>query len=122
MATLTGQLKLDISGITSDVISIDESFTFTATSGGVTSRSIDTTATSGEKVIEADEYAAGDIVYLRNRSTGTDIITIRLGADVDGEFELKAGQFAIFPWAKNADVLAYTSANAPVLEIGTFAA
>ena len=63
------------------------------------------------------------MIYLRNRQAkgATEIITIRLGAATAGEIRLEGGQFAIFPWVKGEDILAYTNSGAPILEIGTFA-
>lgn len=125
MATLTSQVKLDISGITSDAISIDKSFSYTALSGGVTSRSIDTTSAAGEKVLDKDEYATGCIVYLRNReAAGGKTITIQLSAAAAGEIILQGQEWAVFPWPAAVDVLAFASAASPgpVLEIGIFSA
>tara|TARA_R100001591_G_scaffold24098_1_gene33971 strand:+ start:125 stop:505 length:381 start_codon:yes stop_codon:yes gene_type:complete len=125
MATLTSQVKLNISGVTSDPIAVDKSFTYTALSGGITSRSIDDTSAAGEKILEADEYATGCIVYLRNReAAGGKTITIQLSAAAAGEIILQGQEWAVFPWTGAVDVLAFASAATPgpILEIGIFSA
>tara|TARA_A100000172_G_scaffold80515_1_gene70292 strand:- start:1760 stop:2134 length:375 start_codon:yes stop_codon:yes gene_type:complete len=121
MATLTAQVKADVSGITSDPIAVDKSFTYTALSGGITSRSIDTNSAAGEKILEADEYATGTIVYLRNREAkGGIVITIQLSAAAGGEIILQGQEWAMFPWTTLVDVLAFSASGSPVLEIGVF--
>lgn len=123
MATLTAQVKADVSGITSDPIAIDKSFNFTALSGGITSRSIDTNSAAGEKILEADEYGSGTIVYLRNReASGGIAITIQLSSAVAGEIKLQGQEWAIFPWTGAVDILAFSASGAPILEIGAFSA
>jgi uncharacterized protein GlcG (DUF336 family) len=121
MATLTSQVKLDISGITSDPIAVDKSFAYTALSGGITSRSINDNADPGEKILEADEYATGTIVYLRNREAAGGIaITIQLSAAAGGEIILQGQEWCVFPWTTLVDVLAFSASGAPILEIGVF--
>tara|TARA_R110002020_G_scaffold22166_6_gene74928 strand:- start:4980 stop:5354 length:375 start_codon:yes stop_codon:yes gene_type:complete len=121
MATLTSQVKLDVSGITSDAISVDKTFNFTTVSGGITSRSIDDNSAAGEKILEADDYASGSIVYLRNReAAGGIVITIQLSAAVAGEIILQGQEWAVFPWTGAVDILAFSASGAPVLEIGVF--
>ena len=117
MATLTAKITADCSGITSDPIAIEKSFTYTALSGGVTSRSIDTNSAAGEKILEADEYATGTIVYLRNREAkGGIVITIQLSAAAGGEIILQGGEWAMFPWTTLVDVLAFSASGSPVLK------
>ena len=126
MATLTSQVKLDVSGVTSDPISIDKSFSYTALSGGVTSRSIDATAHgSAEKILESSEYATGCVVYVRNReAAGGKSITIMLSSAANGEIVLQGQQWAVFPWPAAVDVLAFASSATPgpILEVGIFSA
>lgn len=123
MATLTGQVKLDVSGITSDPISVDKSFAYTCLSGGITSRSINDNAAAGEKILEADEYATGCVVYLRNReAAGGIVITIQLSAATAGEIILQGQEWCMFPWTAAIDVLAFSASGAPLLEIGVFSA
>tara|TARA_Y100000817_G_scaffold258133_1_gene211787 strand:+ start:81 stop:455 length:375 start_codon:yes stop_codon:yes gene_type:complete len=123
MATLTAQVKADVSGITSDPIAVDKSFTYTALSGGITSRSIDDNAAAGEKILEADEYGTGTIVYLRNREAkGGIVITIQLSAASAGEIILQGQEWAMFPWTGAVDILAFSASGSPILEIGVFSA
>ena len=119
MATLTAQLKANVTGINSDTISVDVTTTPTVIAGGIVSRSIDTNSAAGEKIVEADYYAAGTYVYLRNRDTSI-VITIQLSAATAGEIVLGAGQWALFPWAGAIDILAFSASGAPVLEVGVF--
>jgi hypothetical protein len=123
MATLTAKVTASCSGITSDAISVDKSFDFTCLSGGITSRSIDDNAAAGEKILEADEYASGSIVYLRNREAkGGIVITIQLSAASAGEIILQGQEWAMFPWTGAVDILAFSASGAPILEIGVFSA
>ena len=125
MATLTAQLTANVSGITSDAISIDTSMNLAALSGGVTSRSINAANDSAaEKIIEKDEINNGDFIYLRNRHA-SETITIMLSAPATGEIDLAAGQWAFFPTANTLDVKAFVKdgsvpSPAPILEIGIF--
>ena len=124
MATLTAQLTANVSGITSDTISIDQSMTLTALSGGVTSRSINATAHgSAEKIIEKDEINNGDFIYLRNReASGGETLTIMLSSAATGEIDLKPQEWAFFPTANTLDVSAFVKdgAGSGILEVGIF--
>ena len=123
MATLTANVIATASGITSDAIAVDKTFNFTCKSGGITSRSIDDNAAAGEKILEADEYASGSIVYLRNReAAGGIVITIQLSAATAGEIILQGQEWCMFPWTAAIDVLAFSASGAPLLEIGVFSA
>ena len=123
MATLTSQVKLDVSGITSDPISVDKSFAYTALAGGITSRSINDNAAAGETILLAAEYATGTVVYLRNReAAGGIVITIQLSAAAGGEIILQGQEWCVFPWTTLVDVLAFSASGAPILEIGVFSA
>ena len=125
MATLTAQVKADITGITSDTIKIDQTMTLAALSGGVTSRSINAAAHgSAEKIVEKDEINNGDFIYLRNRHA-SEVLTIMLSAAATGEIDLRPSEWALFPTANTVDILAFVKdgsvpSPAPVLEIGIF--
>ena len=123
MATLTSQVKLDVSGITSDPISVDKSFAYTALAGGITSRSINDNSGAGETILLAAEYATGTVVYLRNReAAGGIVITIQLSAAAGGEVILQGQEWCVFPWTTLVDILAVSASGAPILEIGVFSA
>ena len=120
-STLTAKITADISGITSDKISIEKTLTATnILSGGVTSRSIDDTTAGGETVLSSADYSAGTIVYLRNRHA-SETINIELSASTT-QIPLAAGQWAMFPWQGAYSIKAWAAANSPILEIGVFSA
>jgi hypothetical protein len=120
MATLTAQVKLDCSGITSDPIAIDKSMTFTTVAGGIRSRSINDTAAAGETILSSAEYDAGTMIYLRNTHT-SETINIELSASTT-TIPLAAGQWAFFPWQAGVSLKAWAAANTPILEWGVFSA
>ena len=120
MATLTAQVKLDCSGITSDPIAVDKSMTFTTVAGGIRSRSINDTAAAGETILSSAEYNAGTMIYLRN-SHASETINIELSASTT-TIPLAAGQWAFFPWQAGVSLKAWAAANTPVLEWGVFSA
>ena len=95
-STLTAQVKIDISGITSDPISVDKTLTATnIVAGGIRSRSINDTSSAGETVISSGDYNAGTMIYLRNKHA-TETINIELSAGAT-EIPLAAGQWAFLP-------------------------
>jgi len=121
MATLTSQVKLDISGITADTIALDVTSTFTALAGGITSQTITARNTgTAIPVVEATYYAAGTMVYLRNKGAATETIDVELTSGTTHIF-LSAGEWAVFPWEAATDIEAYSSENV-ILEIGVFSA
>jgi len=120
MATLTAQVKLGITGITSDPIAVDKTATFSSLSGGIRSRSINDTSAAGETILSSAEYNAGTMVYLRN-SHATETINIELSASVT-TIPLAAGQWAFFPWQAGYSLKAWAAANTPILEWGVFSA
>ena len=123
MATLTAQVGLTVSGITADDIATGlVSMTPTVVAGGITSRSINDTASPGESIIESDHYASGTIVWLKNRSS-SETCTIEITSGTDA-LVLGPGQFALFPWKAATDLLCYATNTheAPILEVGVFSA
>jgi len=70
------------------------------------------------------------ILYLKNTGATGETITVYTDtgddntiADLANEdiFVIKAGEFAIFPWAGTHDLWASTAAGAPKMEVGYFA-
>ena len=120
-STLTAQVKIDISGITSDPISVDKTLTATnIVAGGIRSRSINDTSSAGETVISSGDYNAGTMIYLRNKHA-TETINIELSAGAT-EIPLAAGQWAFLPWQAGVSLKAWAAANNPILEWGVFSA
>ena len=120
-STLTAQVKIDISGITSDPISVDKTLTATnIVAGGIKSRSINDTSAAGETVISSGDYNAGTMVYLRN-AHASETIFIELSASTT-TIPLAAGQWAFFPWQAGVSLKAWAAANTPILEWGVFSA
>ena len=121
MATLTAQVKLNISGITSDPIAIDKTLSQASiVAGGIRSRSINDTTSGGETIVSSADYNAGTMIYLRNTHT-SETINIELSASTI-TMPLAAGQWAFFPWQAGVSLKAYAAANTPILEWGVFSA
>ena len=121
MATLTAQASLTVSGISSDDINTGlVSMTPTVTEGGITSVSISTRSSAGEKILESDHYDSGTTVWLRNRST-TETVTIEITSGTDA-LVLGPSTWAVFPWKAATDMLAYSTntSEEPILEVGVF--
>ena len=119
MATLTAQTKLTVSGINSDDLALDVSMTPTVEAGGVISKTIDVRSGASAEILYATHYAAGTIIYLKNKSTA-ETATIELTSGTE-HIVLDAGQWAVFPWKAATDMKAFSSASL-VLEIGVFSA
>ena len=119
MATLTAQTKLTVSGIKSDDLALDVSMTPTVEAGGVISKTIDVRSGASTEILYATHYAAGTIIYLKNKSTA-ETATIELTSGTE-HIVLDAGQWAVFPWKAATDMKAFSSASL-VLEIGVFSA
>ena len=118
MATLTAKLDLSVSGITSDAISFTGlTQTKTVLAGGITSRSIDDTATAGETIVEQAHYAEGTMIYLKNR--GTENVNIELSAGAT-EIVLGASEWAFFPFDYTQDISVKASAASQTLEYWLF--
>ena len=121
MATLTAQVKLNISGITSDPIAIDKTLSQASiVAGGIRSRSINDTAAAGETIVSSADYNAGTMIYLRNTHS-SETINIELSASTT-TMPLAAGQWAFFPWQAGVSLKAWAAANTPILEWGVFSA
>ena len=124
MGTLKAKIAIDTSDLNTTSINQLYEKDLTVTKGGILVGEIDaTTVGTAVVLLLAADHASGTKVYLRNKhaSNTLNILFRTGGTPTQSELQLKAGEFAFFPWTGGADIRAWASAIDTTIEYGTFA-
>ena len=121
MATVTAKLTLTSSNTPSDSLNLTVTDTLSVL-GQINRKTIvtsDTAAVFATAAGYTDAY-----VFLKNKSaTAAEIIHIRVGAtDSADVMSLGAGEFTIFPWSSDENLVYDAASGTPVLEVMIFQA
>ena len=117
MATLTPILTLTSTDITSDVLSFTVTDSLTISNKVITPSRI-ATSTGDLTLFTASSYSRS-YVYLKNMD---DSIAMDVDFGSTASFNIRAGEFAFFPWHASQNIVVAADSGTPVLEYAIFEA
>ena len=123
MGTLKAKIAIDTSDLNTTSINQLYEKDLTVTKGGILVGEIDaTTVGTAVVLLLAADHASGTKVYLRNKhaSNTLNILFRTGGTPTQSELQLKAGEFAFFPWDYLQDFWCGASAASQTLEYWIF--
>jgi hypothetical protein len=121
MGTLKAKIAIDTSDLNTTTINQLYEKDLTVTKGGILVGEIDATTVGASVVLlAAADHASGTKVYIRNKHA-SNTLNINFNSTTQSELQLKAGEFAFFPWTGSVDIKAWASAVDTTIEYGTFA-
>jgi len=121
MASVTAKLVLTSPNVTSDDLSVTVENLLTVGVGGVSTIDLGAAINTGTArvVAVAANYTTPAYVYMRNKDTGGNTITIEI-PDGTAIGLLKAGEFTWIPWTGTGDIAVFGSQANMTLEWGIF--
>lgn len=116
MATLTANLTLSGTDLTSDVLNLTVTKALTISKAVEVKRII--TSTTAAAIVSASSYTKA-WVYVKNIDDTIAMTLVK--ADSGDEFmALGAEEFAFFPWDTSIDLMVDAASGSPVLEVAIF--